>query len=449
MKSIKLFFVLTTLLAATTAFAFDSQANHDTLPLGPSKHKLVIDKIEADQIIRTQTGKAVSIPQIIDQTPNTRVYIIGEAHDNYQCHTFQRDFIEALFKKNPNIVVGFEFFRRQDNQVLEQWRLGKISQKELLEKTEWYKKGGLNYGYTRLVMDIIKKHRIKTIGLNIPRTILRKVSRSGYQNLSKEEKALFPTLSIPNPQHQYFIKRIFGTFAAQVPFWFTNVYTAQKCWDVVMAESMREQLSTKAYKDYKGVIIAGSNHVAYHLGIPFRYRKAAKKTTLTTIVPIPMPSEKDADDADEDGDMHPMMKMMAKSLPPVSLFSRGIADYVFAAAQPLNRFFPTLGITLKEKNGKFSASRVSKGSIADKNGIREGDFITHVDGVTISSIAQLRLLMSTKNWDDSIELGIQKQIKIKKKTSKKKKDEDKKDEDKKDKDKNKTRIKKSMMPQKH
>jgi uncharacterized iron-regulated protein len=402
--------------------ALHAQSQHDILPLGPSKHKLIIDKIEKDEIIQTETGNKITLEDIINQNPDTDVFIIGEAHDNYQCHTFQRDFIEALYKKHPKLIVGFEFFWREDNEILEQWRNSQVTEEELIHKTGWYDRGGQNYGLTRLIMDTIKKHRIKVIGLNVPRSILRTVSRKGFANLSKEEKELFPTIEIPNPEHEYFIKSVFGVFAVQVPFWFTNVYTAQKCWDVIMAESMRQTLAKKEFAGYKGVIIAGSNHVSFNLGIPFRYHKADENAKLTTIVPILLPKEK-KDDDEEDEEMHPMMKMMAKSMNPASIFSRGIADYVFSALQPAYSHFPVIGFTIKEKDGKLMVTNVKKKSIAEKNGIDKDDQIIAVDGVELKSLGQMRLLISLKNWDDSIDIKINKKIELKKEEEKEEKKE--------------------------
>jgi uncharacterized iron-regulated protein len=413
MKHIKGIFISTFIILMGSMFTLLADSSHDILPLGPSKYKFIIDKIEKDQFIRTATGKTVTLEDIVIQNPETDVFIIGEAHDNYQCHTFQRDFIEALFKKYPKIIVGFEFFWRDDNEILEQWRKGQITEDEVIKKTGWYKRGGQNYGYTRLIMDILKKHQAKTIGLNVPRSILRAVSRKGYDQLSPEEKKLFPTLNIPNTEHEYFIKSIFGTFAAQVPMWFKNIYAAQRCWDVVMAESMREILAKKEYKGYKGVIIAGSNHVAYKLGIPFRYQKAAPKAKITTIVPVLIPEE-EKEEEEEEKEAHPMMKMMGKSLKPAAVFSRGIADYVFAAHQPLHHHFPVIGFTVKVQGEKLVVTRVKKKSIAEKNGIRKEDQITAVDGVEITSLEQLRYLIVQKKWDDSITFGVIKMVEIKK-----------------------------------
>ncbi|HLP57980.1 MAG TPA: ChaN family lipoprotein [Candidatus Deferrimicrobium sp.] len=413
MKLTKTFLSFLVLASALTweASLLNAEINQDILPLGPSKFKFIIAKIEKDQIIQTASGNTITLENIIEQNKDTDVFIIGEAHDNYQCHTFQRDFIRALFKKYPKLVVGFEFFQRDDNPVLEDWRTGKISEEEVIKKTAWYKRGGQDYRFTRLIMDVIKENNIKTIGLNVPREILRTVSRKGFENLSKEEKALFPTIHIPNTEHEYFIKSIFGTFAAQVPMWFNNIYNAQKCWDVVMAESMRQTLTRLEFKGYKGVIIAGSNHVAYQLGIPFRYRAAQPNVKITTIVPILLPEEKTKDE-NEGQEVNPMMKMMAQSLAPASTFSRGIADYVFSVEQPKDSYFPVIGFTTVEKEGKLIVTDVAKESIAEKNGIKKDDQIIAVDGVDVSTLEQMRLIITQKNWGDAIDLKMIKKIPV-------------------------------------
>jgi len=388
-----------------------AESNLDTLPIGPSPFRLAIDKIGAGQVLQTASLEAVTIPDIARKNKHTDIFIIGEAHDSFDCHTLQRDFIEALFKEHPRIVVGFEFFMREDDAALEAFRLGQIDEAELLKRTGWYQKSSLNYGYTRLVMEVIQKYRIKAIGLNVSRDILHQVSRSGFNALPKEQQALFPTLHLANPEHEYFIKSVFGVFAAQVPMWFKNMYTAQKCWDVIMAESMRLALAKPALRGHKGVIIAGSNHVAYKLGIPFRYRAADKKARLTTIVPVFLPDEKDGGQAIAD---NPMMKAMAGMMKPAALFSRGIADYVFSISRPTVDYFPVFGFQLEIKEGKLTVTQVTTGGLAEKNGLRPGDIITAMDGTPVSSIEQLRALLAQKNWGDAFGLDLIKKIDIEK-----------------------------------
>ncbi len=382
---------------------------NDGLPLGDSQYKYQLLHIGKDTMVSTASKKEVTADGIVVENPNTRVFMVGEYHDSYLCHTLQRDFLEALYKQHEHIIVGFEFFRREDNEILDRYRLGKIDEKELLEKTGWYAANGLNFGYTRLVMDVIRKYKIKAVGLNVPRKIVHKVSTMGFDRLSAGEKAMFPTIGIPNRDHEYFIRSQFGDFSVQMDPWFQNMYMAQKCWDVIMAESMREELDRKENRGYKGVIIAGSAHIDYGLGIPFRYRAAKKRERITTIVPVFLPEKKDED---EDSEEHPMLKMMAKSLQPAAIFSRGLADYVFSVPKAAAPHFPVLGVSGKITDGQFVVSRVKKDSLGEKQGISKGDVVLSIDGIPIKSVEQLRVLFAAKDWGQELNVEVRKTVKI-------------------------------------
>lgn len=384
---------------------------NDTLPIGTSAYKLELMAVGEKEIVDTRSREKVKIEDIVEKSLQSRVFIIGEYHDSYECHTFQRDFIQALFQRHPRIVVGFEFFSRQDDEALEQWRSGKMTEEELLEKTGWYARTSLNYGYTRLIMDMIRQNQIKVVGLNIPRKIVHQVSTRGFDTLSPADKKLFPTINHANPDHEYFIRTQFGDIAVQMDGWFRTVYQAQKCWDVVMAESMRQVLAREEYRDYKGVIVAGSAHVAYGLGIPFRYRMADKSVKISTIIPVYLPGEADED---EESEAHPMLEKMAASLDPATIFSRGIGDYVFSVPRPEPPHFPTLGFSGKMKGDRFVVSRVKKKSLAEKHGIEKGDAILAVDGTPVETEEQLRRVLAGKSWDDPVEFQLQKKIQIKK-----------------------------------
>lgn len=360
----------------------------DLLPLGTSPYRFEIGKLPNGKILNTAQNEIMEIEDIISKTTKTQVYIIGESHISYDCHRFQADFLQALVAQHPKLVVGFEFFKRSDNEVLEQWRLGQISEEELLKATGWFTRQSFHYGYTRMIMNLIRQYRIRTIGLNIPRSVLRRVSRNGYQALSEEEKKLFPTISAANPEHRYLIMRVFGRFAAQVPLWFDRVYTSQKMWDVIMAESMIQAL--EKYPDHKGIIIAGTYHVAYELGIPFRYRQTRPDARITTLVPVYLQAESAPEEE------NPMLRMMQDSLEPVAIFSRGIGDFVFAVDQSNDDYFEKIGIAGEMKEGRFRVKRVGDGSWAEKYGIRTGDIIVAVNGRPIQCIEDFESLMYHK-----------------------------------------------------
>ncbi|MBN1196662.1 MAG: ChaN family lipoprotein, partial [Candidatus Aminicenantes bacterium] len=184
----------------------------------------------------------------------------------------------------------------------------------------------------------------------------------------------------------HFIQQVFGAAALRLPPWFERIYTAQTCWDAVMAASMRAFLASRPGKGKKGVIIAGSAHVAYGLGIPFRYRLGKRRARLLTIVPVRVKT------GDEGAEEHPMLKMMAKNMPPVGVFSAGIADYVLGLPAE-EEGLPSLDVSGHEDDGVFVVDKVGEESLPHQLGLRKGDRVLAVDGQAVTSQAELRLLL--------------------------------------------------------
>lgn len=379
----------------------------DRLPIGSSSQRLALAALEAGRLMDTASGRETTVADLVRSHLDRDVYIIGEIHDSFACHVWQKEFIEALAQVHPRLVVGFEFFNRADDPALARYLEGAISEAELLEKTGWYRRGAQNFAYTRLVLETAGKLGLKAVGLNVPRELIRRVARSGTAGLSAGEKALFPGVERGDPQHEFFIRSTLGDFAVQVPMWFRGIYAAQKCWDTVMAESMRRALERPNLRGYKGVIIAGSAHVAYGLGIPWRYRRAQDRARILTLVPVQVAAEKNESGTEE----NPMVSALAGQLQPAAVFSRGLADAVFAVPAEKNPHFAEAGFSGKiNGEGFFEIERVDRETPAERQGLKNGDLILSVDGVPVQSLEGLRLLLAGKNWGDSLFLEIRKRI---------------------------------------
>lgn len=383
----------------------------DALPIGPSPQRLELAVLPAGQVMATAAGEVLDLPALVKRNLDKDVFIIGEYHDSYACHAWQKDFIEALAKAHPRLVVGFEFFNRGDDEALDQYLNGKIGEAELLQKTGWYQRGALTFAYTRLVLETVKRLGLKAVGLNVPRELVSRVAKGGFANLSAAERAMFPGAGRTYPEHEYFIRSTLGEFAVQVPLWFQNVYAAQKCWDTVMAESMRLALARPGFRGCKGIVIAGSAHVAYGLGIPWRYRLGDKRARVMTLVPVTVAVKK-SDDGEEE---NPMVKALAGQMKPAAVFARGLADAVFAVAAEEKPHFAEAGFSGKmNADGFFEVSQVRKDSPAEKSGVKKGDLVLALDGAPVKTLEGLRLILAQKNWEDSFDVDIRKKISLKK-----------------------------------
>jgi len=108
-----------------------------------------------------------------------------------------------------------------------------------------------------------------------------------------------------------------------------------------------------------------------------------------------------------------MMKKMGKPSMSFSSFSRGIADYVFAADGPIRASFPNIGLTVKLEDEKIIVTKISDESIALKNGLKKGDQIISIDNIEIISVEQFYTIMASKNWEDTMEINVFKKIDLK------------------------------------
>jgi uncharacterized iron-regulated protein len=407
MKYLKAAMILLVIVCLNTAAWAAEESALDMLPIGRSPQRLELAVLPAGKIMATASGRETAMAELVRQNLDKDVFIVGEYHDSHACHAWQKEFIEELAKAHPRLVVGFEFFLRGDDPALEMFLAGKITEGELLQKTAWYRRGSLNFAYTRLVLETVKKLGLKAVGLNVPRELISRVAKKGFVSLAPDEKAIFPGVESSNPEHEFFIRSTFGEFAVQVPLWFRNIYAAQKCWDTVMAASMHRALARPENRGCKGVIIAGSAHVAYGLGIPWRYRSQDKLARILTLVPVTVAAGK-KDGSEEE---NPMIKALAGQMPPAAVFSRGLADAVFAVAAEVKPYFAEAGFSGKlNVDGFYEIERVSKDTPAEKQGLKKGDIVLSVDGVPVKSLEGLRLILAQKNWDDSLVLDVRKKV---------------------------------------
>ena len=106
-----------------------------------------------------------------------------------------------------------------------------------------------------------------------------------------------------------------------------------------------------------------------------------------------------------------MVKALAGQMQPAALFSRGLADVVFAVAAEEKPYFAEAGFSGKMNgDGLYEIERVGKETPAEKQGLKKGDIVLAVDGVPVKTLEGLRLILAQKNWDDSLVLDIRKKM---------------------------------------
>ena len=352
-----------------------------TMPLGDPELKTRFVEIKPGEYYKAATGEKISFDEMIDELASKKVVFLGESHTSMNIHKHQDRIIRALYERNPKLVIGMEFFKREHNEILKQWSAGKLSEEELLYQTEWYASGGYNFGYYRPFINFAREKGLKVEGMNIPRTVLRMVSRKGLKSLPEKEKAMVGEVDVNNKEHKQLIMKYFG--GAQMGHAGNNKmmqmmldkrYAAQCVWDNVFADSI---LNTA--KDFDGiyVVVVGSGHTAYKLGAN---RRLAEKSDLPQATVFPVDVEKKNES---------------------TRVALSIGDYIGGFVDDSDpAYYPSLGVSATDKDGKIVVGMLFPGSAALKAGFKTGDQIISLDGVKLKDPTQMRIMLSRKKWGD-------------------------------------------------
>ena len=376
----------------------------DLLPLGGNGLELKLAAAPAGSFFDTAAATEVSLEELAAELVKAQVVLLGESHTDMAQKKFHGALFEAMAELKPDLVLGMEFFLGSDDEDLEAWGRGEIDETELLRQTGWYDRGTYNFGYYRPIMDVARARGIPVVGLNVPREIPRAVNRGGLESLTDEQRAMVGEVAVDgSDEHRYLISRYFGeTVAMLPPGWFDNMYAAQCLWDVVMARSILAELGPGETM----VVVVGSGHVAYGLGIARRIHDetaaSGDSVKVSTFCPVTAPPP----DPDHDPMGHPMGGHGEDTSAPTEKpgrFTRSIADFVGVFPDTGGVVpYPTVGLRLGENEGEITVSMVWPDTAAASAGFESGDRILDLNGNTPSSLTELREWLAATSWNERL-----------------------------------------------
>ncbi|NUM33593.1 MAG: ChaN family lipoprotein [Candidatus Brocadiae bacterium] len=395
------------------------------LPLGNPDHCWDLRLISVNGIYDSILDKEILWDEIIQKASLSKVIFTGESHTNLEHHLLQARLIESLALSGKKVIVGMEFFEISQQPVLDEWSKGEMNEIELLQKSDWFNKVGYNYRYYKPIMDVAKKYRLQMIALNIPRSIVHKVAQKSLHSLSKEESALFPLVDTNHTQHRYLLKKIFGKFVLLAPEMFENLYAAQCVWDVAMSHYTLKAIENCDEQSIM-VVLAGSNHVIYNLGIPMRFSKSSSLSTESIFfmeIAPEKPQKKAAPETksesnkpetkSESNKKDPHFKMSYQEMQEKEIFSRSLARWVIGTkSSDGQEAFPSPGIKLAWKENAMEIVSVSEKGIASQAGWKKGDKIQTLGNTRLASLVDAQIFLTYLSWESSFSWEILREEKI-------------------------------------
>jgi len=397
MKKSALIFILAGLLASGLTAQGQDQESDEVLRLHIGDPQLRDKTLEVrpDVIYSAQTGRSLDFAQMIQELAEVRLIYVGETHNSLPMHRIQAQIIRALYERNPSLTVGMEMFNPIHQEHLNKWAAGLLTPEEFVHEARWYETWNFHFGFYADVFSAAKSLRIPLYGLNAPREIISKIRMQGWDSLSDEEKALVPEPDVSHTDHRAYIRAVFENMemphAMEGPgldMVFEGLYRAQSAWDEVMAENV---LNSLAYTRNSMVVLAGSGHLLYNLGIN---RRANEKNgwPFKTVISVVVPKGGGSIEV-----------------------SRTLGDYIWGLPAEERPAYPSFGLSLKKFEGLDNpvVERKPFDGVALDAGFEKGDVILSIDVHQFKDINTLRTYLAHFTWGDKVEFRVLREGQVK------------------------------------
>ena len=323
-----------------------------------------------DPVEGVEPAESLDLDRIVDNVAETPVIFIGERHTSYGDHKAELDVIMSLHKKGRKIAVGMEMFQRPFQKVIDQYLSGAIGERDMLKRTEYFKRWGYDYHLYREILEFAKAKGIPVVALNLRSEIIDKVSAGGIDALSEKERKEIPQdMDMSDADYRTRMRSIFESHPPGGTF--ENFYQSQILWDETMAHSAADFL--KEQPGYQLVVLAGAEHIMYDSGIPRRLKRITGRDYTTLIN---------------------------------GTYDVDIGNYVLFPYDLDPPFSAKLGVILQDRNEGAVIVDFSDESAAEKAGLLKGDVIVFVDDWKIGTVDDVKIALFEKRPYESVRVRV-------------------------------------------
>ena len=377
--------LLAGLMAGVLAWPADAASDVEQLRLGDSARRERSVDVVLDGVTDTRTGELIDTVELARRLKDVRVLFIGEAHTNGEFHRVQLNVIKALRVAGRKPIIGLEMFPWGPQPALDRWSRGELDEARFLDESRWYDVWSHHYGHYRDIFRYARDQRLKLVGLNAPRDVVRTVRSKGFEALPPETRGRFPpNIDLSNTEHRTLVRAYFDDddplHAKMSDEALEGIYRAQVTWDAAMGWQAGQTLTDPADLREIVVVLIGAGHVAYDLGAA-RQLASGFKGGIASLIPVTVPKRINA----------------------------AYAQFVWGIPRTAQPTLPVLGVSLMGRLGQQPSAviQVETGSSAAAAGVRVGDVLRSLDGTVIDGTAALQRKVGEYDWGDAARLEIE------------------------------------------
>lgn len=357
------------------------------LPIGDPARRDRTAPLVLDAITDTHHGDQIGPRELAARLDGVRLLLVGESHTEIEFHRVQLRVLEELVARGRKVMIGLEMYPATEQSWLDRWSSDPtFAEEAFLRDSHWYRNWGYHWNYYREIFLLAHRRGLPVFGLNVPREIVSTMRKEGRGALTAEQARLLPErIDTESEEHRRLFRAFFagpeGLHSAMSDEQFEGMYRAQCTWDGAMAHNALRALATKQDESAILVVLVGSGHVAYGLGVE-RQARLGFDGRIASLVPI----------AVEDGE----------TLRPVSGARASYADFLWGVPLERDPLYPILGVSTAERTAgePLPVIFVGEDSVGSLAGFATGDVLLSMDGTPIDGKETLNRLMSEKRWGD-------------------------------------------------
>jgi len=362
------------------------------LDIGDPARRDLEAAVQIDRLTNTADGSMMSPAELAGALADVRLLLVGETHTNMEAHRVQLAVVRALVEAGREVLIGLEMYPYTEQQHLDHWTRGLLTESGFVELSDWYRNWGYNWGYYRSIFAYARRFELPMVAINSPRAVVSAVREKGFEGLSEEEAAhIPPRIDTDNEDHLRLFRAYMGQpgsgheVSDEALF---SMFEAQCTWDGTMAYNAVRAL--EEHPDAIMVVLVGSGHVAYGLGIQ-RQAEMWFDGRVATLIPVEVEGG-----GDGDGDE-------ARTTVQASY-----ADFVWGVAPEAYTLYPGIGFSTRQADPEAPIEIIilAPDSAAAIAGVEVGDRLLSIDGKTVTDEAAMKRLVGDKRWGDRIVLGL-------------------------------------------
>jgi uncharacterized iron-regulated protein len=344
-----------------------------------------------DGIVDAHTAELLTPGDLAAKLSDVRLLLVGETHTSIESHRVQLSVIRSLVESGREVLVGLEMYPYTEQLYLDQWVDGLLTEKGFVQLSRWYGNWGYNWGYYRDIFSYAREQGLGMVAVNAPRDVVSAVRQKGFEDLSSEEADhVPPRVDTSSEDHLKLFRAYMGPPGGGhgvTDDQLFSMFEAQCTWDAAMAYNAVRALERNP--DAIMVVLVGSGHVAYGLGIQ-RQAELWFDDRVATLISVPVGEDPH----------HPRDAVQAS-----------YADFVWGVAPEASTLFPTLGFSTRQSapGDPIDVIIVPEGSAVADAGLMIGDVLVSIDGETVSDRETVSRMVAAKRWGDRITLGLERE----------------------------------------